>query len=76
MDKEELQDNPVDNTETPVDEKSGEEQKAAKRRERIIFVLGMIVGALIVVWTYIGVTYYRYNKEINRLKALSSQNAH
>lgn len=75
MDKEELQDNPVDNTETPVDEKSGEEQKAAKRRERIIFVLGMIVGALIVVWTYIGVTYYRYNKEINRLKALSSQNA-
>lgn len=55
------------------DAKKGEKQR--KRREIVIFILGMVVGALLTVWTYVGITYYRYYKEINRLKAIAQTNS-
>lgn len=39
-----------------------------KRRERILFFVGLVVGVLATVWIYIGVTYVRYFVTINKLK--------
>ena len=39
-----------------------------KRRERILFFLGMVVGVLVTVWIAVGVTYARYFITINKLK--------
>jgi len=51
----------------PVDRKS--EEKKLKKHQRIIFFLGMIVGACIAIWITVGITYIRYFIALNKAKS-------
>ncbi len=43
-------------------------EKSNKRRERILFIVGMVVGAILTIWIWVGITYVRYFVTINKLK--------
>ncbi len=50
------------------DEAERAANKKRKRRERILFICGMLAGALLTIWIAVGVTYARYFITINKLK--------
>lgn len=43
-------------------------ENSNKRRERILFIVGMVVGAILTIWIWVGITYVRYFVTINKLK--------